>query len=59
MADCDDADKELATRLYLQLKEIMEGVPAQIQLAEDGDPRLIIICSGLNAAIYALKPPPR
>jgi hypothetical protein len=51
-------DKELATELYDELKEVMKGVPAQIDLESANEVRLKIICDSLAAAIHALKQRP-
>ena len=48
-------DKRVATELYDELREMMRGIPDQINRAEDGGPVIKIICEGLGKAISALK----
>jgi hypothetical protein len=52
-------DQDLATELYAQLKELMKGVPARIELESANEVRVKVICDGLSAAINALKPRPQ
>ena len=50
-----DYNKQVATELYDDLREVMKGIPDQIKNAEDRGPVIAIICESLGKAISALK----
>lgn len=48
-------NKQVATKLYDELREVMKGIPDHIQKAENEGPVISLICEALGKAISALK----
>lgn len=50
-----DYNKKVATDLYVELQDLLRGIPDQISAATNDGPVIKIICEGLGKAIDAIK----